>query len=373
MALLFRLSACFIMLTVTLLVLIRSPRKVVVPYLLLAMAIMISVVIDAETLPHIAFSMLKSLVLGFPMLFIPLMINDYKKLTSVIVIMAYICFVMGIPIGLLVAKKPYDMFYGYVMLAPLAVITAKQLYRPRLHDGLVIGIILYLILQYGSRGPLFWWLGEAALLVLVNLNIRRKEHMRPGALTAWLARGGLMAAVVAVALVGPLLLWPKLSAPAPATAVSTAAPKVKPPPPSRTVALITSGRVVSHNAGRVHLYKEVLGMIAEHPLGMGLHGEMAELKKRHNYPNRYSHNFLLDLWVHFGIFGGTILMALFGGTAIMFIKKNANPDLLLLFVISFTIGVLPLAASGTYLRQPGFWLFLSVCLTSSYRKKGETA
>ncbi len=105
------------------------------------------------------------------------------------------------------------------------------------------------------------------------------------------------------------------------------------------------------------IIKAVLNGIKEKPLlGYGLAGDRLLV-------NVYSHNIVLEFIVSFGIIIGSVLLMILVYFIINGLRKSnsANERFLLLLLIC-TNGILKLMMSGTYLREPYFFLLIGLCV-----------
>lgn len=88
--------------------------------------------------------------------------------------------------------------------------------------------------------------------------------------------------------------------------------------------------------------------------GWGIAGELS-------YMNSYPHSIILEILLHYGIFGGSIalLIIFFSIIKSLFITKFRN-HVLLIFLFS---GFGHLFLSGTYLIEYKFWILFGICFS----------
>ncbi|MBR5114795.1 MAG: O-antigen ligase family protein [Oscillospiraceae bacterium] len=124
---------------------------------------------------------------------------------------------------------------------------------------------------------------------------------------------------------------------------------------SRSLYLLFSGQIFSHDSGRIALWEMSIRAIQEKPvLGWGINGALSELSG-HPYP----HQLFLDLMLTFGIPIGLILSCIVLVSAIRSLFKPASVQKELMSIF-FCIGFVSLMFSGTIFTNYYFFIFLGL-------------
>ena len=118
---------------------------------------------------------------------------------------------------------------------------------------------------------------------------------------------------------------------------------------SRSLLLLEQGQLLNHDSGRGNLRQITINIIREHPfLGNGVGSDYRIL-------GEYTHNIVLDLFMHFGIVVGSMfLMGIIVIVAVGFLKSK-DKQFALVFI---SYGAIPILVSGTYLSASNFWIML---------------
>lgn len=125
------------------------------------------------------------------------------------------------------------------------------------------------------------------------------------------------------------------------------------------------------STGRTVIREKIEYYLREYPIvGLGIYGDIFVTK------GQYAHNFFLEVYAHFGYLIGTILTVAFSIYVIrsviyVFKIKDENAQLVTLLLLSCCF---KLVVSGSYLREPFFWLMLGyfVSLLRERRYRMET-
>lgn len=122
---------------------------------------------------------------------------------------------------------------------------------------------------------------------------------------------------------------------------------------SRTLNLLLSSELFSHDSGRGEYYTAAQRLISEHPIeGIGIFGDRV-------YFDVYVHNFFYEVWLDYGILIGSLILLFFFLKSIMTFRKQ-TPTGKELLVRYFMAGVIPLFVSGSYLTDTSFGIYLGV-------------
>ncbi|HHU52613.1 MAG TPA: O-antigen ligase family protein [Clostridiaceae bacterium] len=130
---------------------------------------------------------------------------------------------------------------------------------------------------------------------------------------------------------------------------------------SRTIDSVMEGEFLNSN-GRLKIWKAAFKSFLESPIfGKGIYGDRLEVGKRWYWG--YSHNVVLELMNHFGIFG----LAFFGFLVYSLFKKiigSPEKPTKLLFIIVFSLCA-KLLISDSYLISTYFWLLIGLLIADS--------
>lgn len=133
---------------------------------------------------------------------------------------------------------------------------------------------------------------------------------------------------------------------------------------SRTLYLLLQEHI--NMSGREDIYVKLFQNIILHPfLGYGLAGDIYLLD---GYG--FSHNFLIEVFINFGIFFGVIILFIILWNFYRGLKSETNLNVELL-TIFFSIGFVHLLVSGSYLIDFKFWMFLGLMFNIRFRKIKE--
>ena len=231
--------------------------------------------------------------------------------------------------------EAYSMSFGYSMLLPMLFLVMQT----HFYDKIASFVILVVVVLIGSRGPVaVAGLYYVAYFLLFNRNSKHSFRIL------------LLMVVLGVATISIL-------------------PKYVDVDSSRTLKLITTGEVVSHDSGRGDLlYNDAERIIMDSPVvGWGIGSDRDLL-------GFYVHNIFLEMMIHYGIlFGPLIILMLI----VSFLRIYRNKQMIEpyggrpFFLITFLYGFVPLIVSNSYLQDTKFAFFLGFLLLLSRRAKNK--
>lgn len=209
-------------------------------------------------------------------------------------------------------ESTYSMSFGYSFLLP----TLFLFHQDKLVDKVLSLLLFLMILADGSRGPVI----VCVLFYMYELLFATKAKSK----------------VKVLALLGVLVvagIW-----------VFTKSDYLE---SSRTLILAMNGELVSYDSGRSEmLYVPAIKKIDESPvLGWGVGSDRDLL-------GFYTHNVFLEVFMHYGYFGGGILFLVFFFYCIRAFNKKKRLALQggrPLYIMLFLFGFMPLLVSGSYL------------------------
>ncbi len=232
-----------------------------------------------------------------------------------------------------------DMNSAYLLLPHICMVVFAMLNKRTFINVSVSILGTITIFAYGTRGPFLCM----AVLVLAYMLVYNKFYKRPGVFV-----------MVAGAAVG-LAFWSKK------IMVFLADLTEKLGTSTRILDMIMAGNAF-WESGRDVIREKLLRAISENWFGYGIAGDKALV-------GTYSHNILIEFWVSYGVFIGTLLLgiALFFLLRLMFLKSKDScvEDGLIYVLMSSTL--VKLSISGTYLQEPFLFLLIGV-VVAEYRK-----
>ena len=272
-----------------------------------------------------------------PLAFSIYYIDAYKFCLKRLYKWSLFCVIIGILFSIIVVtsfKNQYFMSFGYTLLIPICVIFHSFFDNKKWWD-LIIGIIgIFLIILYGSRGPLLCIAIYFILTMLRKINFNKINFKFIILLIA--ISCGLIFYKQFIILFVKLVNYLGFS--------------------SRTLTKLLNS-TISSDSGRSLVYKFYINKILEKPIfGYGIMGQW-NFKDRATYP----HNIFIELFLSFGLPIGTILsffiIILLFNTIIK--KNNENlKSLSLIFVSTFTC----LLVSFSFVQYFNFYITIAICI-----------
>ncbi|EIC06103.1 O-antigen polymerase [Acetivibrio thermocellus YS] len=131
---------------------------------------------------------------------------------------------------------------------------------------------------------------------------------------------------------------------------------------SRILNTLVSGNIAL-DKGRSIMWSNALQMILEHPIiGNGIYSDRNEF-------GIYCHQFVLELFLDFGIIIGTIIIIIFAWSTIKILLKCQNQEWKLMFILFFSMIIIRLNFSSSFWSDTNFW----ACLIIGSKALRETA
>lgn len=136
---------------------------------------------------------------------------------------------------------------------------------------------------------------------------------------------------------------------------------------TRILELFLDGELVEHDSGRGDLYDVVKAWIWDDPLWG--HGVMSD---RVFLDDRYVHHLLYEIWCHFGLIFGTLILMFMIGIPLRAIFKTKNVEVRSLIIMLCCAVFLRLLLSNSYLYEGNLFFVLGISI-STLRKaaRGE--
>ncbi|MDN3643786.1 hypothetical protein QWY87_13800 [Lutimonas halocynthiae] len=132
---------------------------------------------------------------------------------------------------------------------------------------------------------------------------------------------------------------------------------------SRSISLLLNDDI-TNTSGRDMLYDSVVNLIYDNPFGKGFFytGDL--------FTGSYSHNIILDFFLHFGIVLGSLLLFLL---LMLSLKKifqfNLFIDSIFFMSIFFSVGFVKMLFSSTYLSEPFFFILIALLININKNRK----
>lgn len=248
-----------------------------------------------------------------------------------------------VPNGLVVQD---DMSRAYQLLPNIMIVINYSFNSKRLYAWGFSCIGVMYLLALGTRGP---------FLILISFTLIKLLRMGAGSIYKKILL------ILGIGSVCGLLLIPTIYVNILAK-ISFIFEKIG--LSTRIVDHLMTGTVVSYTSGRDDLYEIALQKISERPLlGYGIYGEW-------EWFHWNAHNMYLELWIHFGVFIGSILL-LWGifliASTYLKTKNKYTKDMILIFsCFVFLRGIF----GGSYLTFGVFFL-IGLCVKEKRRIKNH--
>ena len=295
---------------------------------------------DSKNFWNIIFPCLRWFIVGLIIIPDKFMIDLLGKASclAIIVETAFLIFYM-IPNGLVVSD---DMSRAYQLL-PNVMLAFNYAFNSKKATAIFLSLVgLLYLLSLGTRGP-FLILIVFIVIKFVRTNILSSKRK--------------LLSVLGVCVLGVILLVPKIY-----ISIFTLIKNIigKTGLSTRILDFLIEGTTISETGGRDDLFKTALELISERPLlGHGVYGEWPVV-----YWN--IHNMYLELWIHYGVILGSLLL-IWGINLIAktyFKTKNSYAKDIILIFTSFVFfrGFF----GGSYLMYGVFFL-LGLCIKERRR------
>lgn len=213
----------------------------------------------------------------------------------------------------------YNMSFSYGCLLPMLT-----LYSHRKPIDIVVSLIMFIaVLAIGARGTAIITVAYILMDSLLNHN--------KSTIFIWLG----------IALF--ILLLPFMSGLFESIGIN-----------SRTLSLFFEGNI-AYESGRDVIRQLLIERLMEHPFsGLGLYGDRVATM------GVQSHNIILEICVDFGLFFGFFIMLFLLLYLVRLFRQSDNEKRVILFRY-FSALVVPFMASGSYLVNSNFAIFIGVC------------
>lgn len=311
----------------------RKPTLFIISYLFVIAVLIITIGVFPENQPFVV-------ELGTRFL-LPVCLSSALCLMSVyemevlyksLKIVAYVAFFLALLFFVLYMRglffiDDYSMNFSYSCLLPMLV-----LYNEKKKHSIFFSIFLFLmVIAIGSRGAAVAFLGYVVYDLFFSSNKKRW----------WVLLLGIIV----------IVLLPSFGSFLSSIGIT-----------SRTLSMIESNDI-TNDTGRNFIQSRALQLIAEHPFGLGIYGDRANI-------DAYCHNIVLELMVDFGwIIGGVI--CLYGFFMLLKIYKMADKEGRNYLVLITMVGLFPFFFSGSVFQSAEPWWVIgySVLLYNNIKTK----
>ncbi|MCR0384944.1 glycosyltransferase [[Clostridium] innocuum] len=270
-------------------------------------------------------------IAGIPLFYFSSKITDYKRVYHAILnnillidISCYITYFFH------TSKLSSNMVFSYTLILPLFFHLNELFDRKSKFHGIISLIDIVLLLLYGSRGC---FLAITIYLIMYILVIKK---YRPNKITIIVALIMCMLLIVFTVMNGFEFIFDLF---------------LKNGKYVRNLDLLAHGTFFNNN-GRFRIYSMFYNLIMQKPIiGWGIAADFVV--------GEYQHNLILELYFEFGLILGTILIGVLV-YSLLRLFKTKNKLHLMLLVIFFSAGIIPLMLSSSYLEWLPFWCYMGL-------------
>lgn len=288
--------------------------------------------------------------LGFPLLFIPFVIHDFDYLnrkfrffSRITLLISDFAFVYLIVLD--DADFEYLTFANY-MLLPAVYCFVDSINRKNVPFFLVSLLSLFCAAFVGSRGAL---ISVLVFFLIFCFFFYTNHNKRAFLIVLLLVSSVIVFLFYEEIIVGLIKLSESLNF------------------ESRSLENLLDSTLFE-SKGRDEISRELLSGIGKNILGYGIFGD------RPITGGSYAHNIFLELWVHFGLIVGTLLIIIYlyiTFSPMIFNKYKYDSDVFVLYFSLFSSTFVKLMFSDSYLVYPTFWALIAFSILLVWGKKHE--
>ena len=122
---------------------------------------------------------------------------------------------------------------------------------------------------------------------------------------------------------------------------------------------------IANSTGRDKIYGKVLDAIWQRPIfGHGLLGDRP-------IAGRYVHNIFLEIWCHFGVVGGSVILFFIFKIIVTALHRNRGHEIFPLLLLFTCLVFTKLMLSGSYTVEPFFFFLLGLSMNAIRRRRKE--
>lgn len=311
------------------------------------------------------FAVLKSVVLEcFPVFLLAGTVQDfsavkrYMNKAAIITIycLSFVIYVLGV--GKLEEGIGYSQYMSYYVLLPTIIIAGLLLEKFRIIVLVPFLLGLFIMLSFGARGPLTCLVLYIALKLLIAF-VRMEIHKRL-ALVAITSISGVLLYTLFYRLIDWLIgIFQSFGF------------------SIRAIQGLMDSSFLT-DASRSQIYAYCINYISRNPLwGTGLVNDRVYITNAifsgDSPIGNYPHNIFLEIWMQFGIFFGTIILAIIIIMLLKGLSSKISADAKSVTLILIGTGFFPLLFSGSYINSSNFYILIAVCGTIGYSLRRSDA
>ena len=285
------------------------------------------------------------ILIGFPLLFVPVLIKDENVLYNYIKKFAYVNTIIAIItyvwIILIKGANFEYMTFAYNMAFSSFICCVDAFKSRNIIKKVIVIFSLFSILIVGSRGAA---VSVVVFVVFYFIFLRNKTFSRNQIITFTLI---ILFLALFLILNNNIMLWLR-------DFLSQIGFN------SRSINKLIEGTLF-YDEGRSNIAATVWEAIKQRPVvGNGIFGDRVALATSPYGKGTYAHNLFLELLCQYGVLlgGVLIILYLFNSIKALFIKKCIK--LHYIYICSFSAIFFKLMVTGTYLGDFGFWFFIGM-------------
>lgn len=352
--------AMVILLTIIILpwMLKRVKVETIIFYMVAVIIILLSAILFPENSDVIAEKMPRMLTAVLPMVFIGVCYDHEKhkdflfwaSLVGVITMFAYQIYQLAQGEELM----EDSMDAAYKTLPSIMFLIYSAFDKKKLRYCVIAVLAGMTTFVFGTRGPIlcvFAFLAISLLQIIQNRTSRGTKvflFVIVGSLACWLIFSDMLT-ILAESLSKQFAKW----------GFST-----------RIFDWFIEGDIANDN-GRSAIFEWITAAIEEKPIiGHGLLGDQILLGQ--GRAGVYAHNLILELWMQFGVIGGTaILLYFLWRPAVALYKQKNNKDLQHFIWMLVCMNFVKLMLSSTYTVEQMFYFMIGVCIAAVHRTRSR--
>lgn len=320
-------------------VLKRKSSLVILIYIIFTVILLLNYLFFEKNRIYLLSILVNFLLLCLPCFVYSFSIDDREMFRFITEKASFIIYIIGIFTGLLVFTNrislgSYNMSISYYLLLPTIIYLNYFFEKVSCKYAVLVIISVIIMIGIGSRGAIPTIVVYLVLYQLINLKrMNRKRFLLNVIILLSLVFGIVYFDNIVILLLNFFNVF----------GIS-----------SRSLLLFVNDP--TYLSGRDVIYKEILYQLSMHPIsGIGIAGDRAFTG------GLYSHNIILEIMSGFGVIIGTGILILLFYVILksLFSKDTKGSNIMLVW---FTVGVVPLIFSGSYLQSYEFWIFLGLSI-----------
>lgn len=310
----------------------RKPASMFVYVLVMLLVYCISYTNGGARIQTIITYISYSLLLCLPFFLAGTMINNKQNVYNELKRISYWILLIGILVIFSRSGDEYNMVFSYRMLLPLLIFTNEFINNKKFLDLFLAFVVFGLIIIYGSRGAVLCF----ALFCILRF---------------FLCKNNILLKIFFIIIAGLMFFY--------YNSIGQIIIRLldKYGIQSRTLRLFFTN--LTYISGRDNIQEKTLTLLNQHKWwGLGAASDI-------DLMGYYPHNIFLEILYDYGyVFGCIVIIALM--ILLIYFLRQQHRDISLLFL---SLGFFPLFVSGTYLKEPLFWLLIGTIIGQMKLKK----